>query len=93
MGQLRELVLDLLPQLAGQEGKPLQQALHVRVCALLRQEPGQLRMGIRKFPALRMQKAQFVSVESVQLHTTTAPIEVGEDLPALPLIPVRYTTR
>src|SRR5690606_23826692 len=68
VSQLRELVFDFFPQFAGQKGEAFQQSLNVRVGALLRQKPGELRMCLGKFPALQPQKAQLIPVEPVQLH-------------------------
>src|SRR5690606_34023506 len=56
------------PQFAGQKGEAFQKSLNVRVGALLRQKPGELRMCLGKFPALQPKKAQLIPVEPVQLH-------------------------
>ena len=69
MGQLRKLVLNLLPQFAGQKGKAFQQPFHIRVGTLFGQKAGKLRMRLGKFPALQPQKAQLIPVEPVQLHS------------------------
>ena len=65
MGNLRELVLDLFPELSGQESKTFQQPFNIWIGALLGQKPCQLRMGIREFPALKPEKTQLVPVEPI----------------------------
>src|SRR5690606_22949635 len=68
MGQLRQFIIQLLPQPSGEKGEALQQTLHVRVPAALTEEGRQRRVALGKTLACLAQGAQFALVVVVDGH-------------------------
>ncbi|MNY09231.1 hypothetical protein D3C86_1421370 [compost metagenome] len=68
MGQLRQIVVDLHPQLGGEKGKALQQPLHVRVAGLIAEKLRQLRVVLGKLTAEFAQIAQLFGKALFQVH-------------------------
>ncbi|MNI52070.1 hypothetical protein D3C73_1068270 [compost metagenome] len=68
VSQLGELILYLGAQIAGEKREAFQQAFHVRIGILLRQETGEFGMRIGKFAPLQAQKCQFIPEVMFQRH-------------------------
>ena len=78
LGELRQLVVELLAQPSGEEREPLQQPLHVRVEALARQERSEARIPGGELGAELLEVAQLLPIVRVEVHrpqlTSTAPL-------------------
>ncbi|MNG14957.1 hypothetical protein D3C84_987510 [compost metagenome] len=68
MGQFRQVVVDLQAQPGGEEGKPLQQPLHVRVAGLVAEKLRQLRVVLGELATELTQVAQLFGKTLFQAH-------------------------
>ena len=69
MGQLRQLVIELLPQAPGEKGEALQQALDIRVAPCLAEERRQRRTALGEALAQLAQGGEFALVVVVERHS------------------------
>ena len=68
MAELRQLVIELLPQTPGEKGKAFQQPFHIRVPPGLPEKRSQRRTTLGETPAQLAQRGQFALVVVVEGH-------------------------
>jgi len=68
VGQLRQLVVELLPQAPSEEGEAFEQALDVRVAPALAEERRQRRAALGETLAELAQGGEFALVVVVERH-------------------------
>src|SRR5262245_62960841 len=71
VGQLREVAIQLLPNAAGDEGKPFQKPFHVRCGAAVRQHRRELGIGPGKLLAQLPQVRKLVLIVFVEHYSIT----------------------